>query len=239
MGDGPTVPTFHACHNYRTRTSPHAGLTNPPWKSIAGLFRFSYDCTMTEEWTEEAGPEDARKRILRAATELIASHGADRVTHRLAADAAGVSPGTVTYHFTSREDLIREAFDLYSTEYAEGLDEALRLRPLERMEDVPAFLSVLTTLAPEDGNLARFEYEMISQAQRDPALNAAVKLWAGMLPARIAAVLGQFKVERPERTAMLLVQICRGTELDVLTLGLRVPREVFEGRLLALLMAYR
>jgi len=90
MDDGPTVAAFHACHNYRTHASPMPVWANPSGNWIAGLFRFSYDCTMTQEWTEEAGPEDARKRILRAATQLIASHGADRVTHRLAADAAGV-----------------------------------------------------------------------------------------------------------------------------------------------------
>ena len=64
-----------------------------------------------------------RERILRAALEIISTKGVDKVTHRAVAAVAGVSPGTTTYHFATREDLVRDAFSLYIDDYQRSLVE--------------------------------------------------------------------------------------------------------------------
>lgn len=48
-----------------------------------------------------------------ATLDVIAEEGLDAVRHRRVADLAGVSPGSTTYHFASRDDLIDEAFAYY------------------------------------------------------------------------------------------------------------------------------
>ncbi len=181
------------------------------------------------------GQGTARENVLRAAIDLIARHGADRLTHRMAAEAAGVSPGTVTYHFETREDLIRQAFGLYIEDYEIGLEGALDARPLTSLEDVTRFLATLTTLSPDAAELARIEYEMITHAQRDDGLRDDVAGWAGLLPARISAVLEGQGIGDARAAAELLIAICRGTEIDVLTRGVEVSPEAFQARLLSVL----
>ncbi|MFE0653899.1 TetR/AcrR family transcriptional regulator [Streptomyces sp. NPDC059534] len=52
-------------------------------------------------------PDQARREILDAATELIARYGPDRVGLRLVAEAAGVSHGLVTHYFGTYGALVR------------------------------------------------------------------------------------------------------------------------------------
>ncbi|MEM1390639.1 MAG: TetR family transcriptional regulator, partial [Pseudomonadota bacterium] len=62
-----------------------------------------------------------RERILRAALQIISRQGVDKVTHRAVAGLASVSPGTTTYHFVSREEMVREAFTLYVADFSQSL----------------------------------------------------------------------------------------------------------------------
>src|SRR4029079_2918019 len=54
------------------------------------------------------GP-DARERILRAATELIASDGIDEVRIARVANRAGASTALVHHYFSTREELLAQA----------------------------------------------------------------------------------------------------------------------------------
>ncbi|MGB3625645.1 MAG: TetR family transcriptional regulator, partial [Henriciella sp.] len=62
----------------------------------------SYYCT--DIMGEAADRLGARERLLRAAISLIGEYGPERMTHRLVAKSAGLSPGTATYHFSSLRD---------------------------------------------------------------------------------------------------------------------------------------
>lgn len=179
----------------------------------------------------------AREKILRAAMALIGERGADKVTHRLVADAAGVSPGTTTYHFETREDLIREAFELYIEDYRTGLDGALEHHPLTTLRETAKFLAAMTALSPDDLEHARFEYEMVNHARRDEGVLDAVDSWSRLLEVRIGAVLLDLDMPDPLRTANLVMTVCRGTEFDVMTRNAGVEPVQFEARLLAVLLA--
>lgn len=179
----------------------------------------------------------ARERILRSAISLIAEVGAERVTHRLLAQRMSLSPGTLTYHFKSREDLVQEAFLIYMDDYVRGLNEALSTRPLVSFDEIARFLAMMTSLGPDQADLATFEYEMISKAQRDPVLKQAVIQWSAQLPNAIASALEAIGEPDPSRTANLLTAICRGAEVDVLTRGMRIDATAFRERLHAVLRA--
>ena len=57
--------------------------------------------------------ERRRRSLLEATLRVIARGGVEAVTHRRVAAEAGVSHGTTTYHFASREDIILQAFRYY------------------------------------------------------------------------------------------------------------------------------
>ncbi|MFD4607175.1 TetR/AcrR family transcriptional regulator [Streptomyces sp. NPDC058440] len=70
-------------------------------------------------------PTEVRRRlIVEAAVPLIAERGYASVGVRDVAAAAGVSVGTVTYHFGSVQEILSEAMILHIERYYAALDEA-------------------------------------------------------------------------------------------------------------------
>jgi DNA-binding transcriptional regulator YbjK len=59
-----------------------------------------------------AGPGARRAAIVEATLRVIGERGADAVTHRAVAAAAGVPLASTTYYFASKDELVREAFAL-------------------------------------------------------------------------------------------------------------------------------
>lgn len=114
-----------------------------------------------------AEPVDAARHhdVLVAVYELIAAHGIDGTTMRQVAGAAGLSTGTLNYHFTNKRGLILAA-----------LDHAYRLpRDWHRYEG--SAVARLRRLArnytvdrPQLANWWRFWMEVTAHAARDAEL---------------------------------------------------------------------
>ncbi|MCS6801925.1 MAG: TetR/AcrR family transcriptional regulator [Chloroflexota bacterium] len=60
-----------------------------------------------------------RERVLRAALDLIVEVGPDAVTLQAVAERADVAPGTIYYHFNSRDQLFAAAYDMLRLEWEE------------------------------------------------------------------------------------------------------------------------
>jgi AcrR family transcriptional regulator len=58
-----------------------------------------------------------RERVLRAALELIVALGPDAMTLQAVAERADVAPGTIYYHFSSRDQLLAAAYDMLRVEW--------------------------------------------------------------------------------------------------------------------------
>lgn len=61
--------------------------------------------------------QSTRLRIIRAARDLFNAKGTGAVTTHHIADAAGISPGNLYYHFKNKEEIVREIFhemEIYS-----------------------------------------------------------------------------------------------------------------------------
>lgn len=179
----------------------------------------------------KAARGENRVRILRAALDIIAESGVDKVTHRAVAGLADVSPGTTTYHFDSREALVREAFALYIADYETALVEALTGRPLKTRDDIIGFLAGTTTLAPEGASLASIEYEMLLFAGRDDEMKMRVAAWARTLESWLSDPLEQLGARRPLEAARTLVATCRGSEFEVMSRGQGLSRDQFFARI--------
>lgn len=159
-----------------------------------------------------------RERILVATLEVIATDGLDAVRHRRVADLAGVSLGSTTYHFSSRDELVDEAFAHY-------LDEATAvLRELAAPDDdvdepSQALVRYLVDLLGRERrapHLLRAEYELILHATRSEALAERLSAWEELHAAHFEAFLRTTGAADPAEGARALVAIVRGLELELL-----------------------
>lgn len=73
-----------------------------------------------------ANAADTRQLIIDAALDIIVSAGAAQATARRIAEAAGVSSGTITYHFTSINDILAQAFAKMSADIATAFTARLK-----------------------------------------------------------------------------------------------------------------
>ncbi|WP_104139093.1 TetR/AcrR family transcriptional regulator [Arthrobacter sp. ZGTC131] len=68
---------------------------------------------------------DRRDRIIDAALDVIAARGVAGTSHRRIAERAGVPLGSMTYHFTSMDQLLGEAFRRFADTGADGFEVRL------------------------------------------------------------------------------------------------------------------
>lgn len=128
-----------------------------------------------------------RDRIIDACLDVIAERGVAGTTHRRVAEAADVSLGSMTYHFSGMDALLAEAFDRFAHTFSAGFEasmagcttaaearEALARHILHEVFDTPREL-VLTQ-------------ELYTLAARDPRYRTITNGWMG----RSRAVLERF-----------------------------------------------
>jgi DNA-binding transcriptional regulator YbjK len=167
-----------------------------------------------------AAPPDTRERILRATVELIGSEGISAVTNRRVANAAGVALGSLTYHFASQVDLLRESLLLFIGEEVarqEGFAEDLRRQRLGA-EQVTAEVQ---RIVEESGSrtLLLAEIELYLHAARDPSLQEA-SLRCFEAYERVATIaLESLQVPEPEQHARSVVALMYGLGLRRLGTG--------------------
>jgi AcrR family transcriptional regulator len=121
------------------------------------------------------GSDETRRRLLRAAAELIAEVGWGRVTTRAVAARAGLPHGAVSYHFRGKQELLTEAA-LHAFEQAFPLAQ---LQALEQLPDLVAlFEPFLGEQTEEQQLVSRVGTEAMLEAERNPILRTRL---AGLL----------------------------------------------------------
>jgi DNA-binding transcriptional regulator YbjK len=114
------------------------------------------------------------ERILRTTLDLIGREGIGAVTNRRVASAAEISLGSLTYHFGSQNELLRESLLLLIGEEVarlESLREGLRIR---RPDLVTLAQEIERFFEESDDRVRRLaELELHLHAARDPELQEA------------------------------------------------------------------
>jgi DNA-binding transcriptional regulator YbjK len=162
-----------------------------------------------------AGPPDAepgvRERILRATLELIAADGVGAVTNRRVARAAGVSLGSLTYHFASQTQLLHESLLLYVEEETirrEAIARELSTRE-PSLEEVALEIERLAAAAADIPNQIA-ELELHLHAARDPELREASRRCFAAHEQIAAAALTTLGVPASELSPATVVALMTG-----------------------------
>jgi DNA-binding transcriptional regulator YbjK len=178
---------------------------------------------ITGATTSRPAAPDTRARILHATLRVIAAGGVGAVSNRRVAAEAGVALGSLTYHFPSQTDLLRESLLLYAEEEVarlEGLAAELR-RAARDGSGVSAeqAAAVVEQVAARDAGRPEeiAELELHLHASRDPALHEASRRCFAAYESFATAALGALGVPEPERHARTVVALLCG--LGVRRLG--------------------
>ncbi|MEQ9519421.1 MAG: TetR/AcrR family transcriptional regulator [Parvibaculum sp.] len=107
-----------------------------------------------------------RERTLSAARQLMNEHGADAIGTNQIADATGISPGNIYYHFKNKEEIVRTLFGELEATFADALTADIEtpisparfagfyLRSLKVSWDYRFFFGGLLQLLRKDEELA-------------------------------------------------------------------------------------
>jgi DNA-binding transcriptional regulator YbjK len=163
---------------------------------------------------------DTRERILRATLDLIGHEGMAAVTNRRVATAAEVSLGSLTYHFDSQVDLVRESLLLFVGEEVVRLEaiaaEMRRVRP--SVEQVAAEVEqIVRESSLRIQQLAEIELHL--HAARDPELRDASRRCFAAYEEVAATALAMLNVPDAQRHARSIVALMYGLALRRLGTG--------------------
>ena len=117
-----------------------------------------------------------RDRIIDACLDVIAEHGVAGTSHRRVAAAAGVPLGSMTYHFTGMDELLREAFTRFSQSVIGSVDERMSgaVSAEEVAEAIIVHIEGDIFGSPRDLVLT---HELYTLAARDPAYRRLTNSW--------------------------------------------------------------
>lgn len=170
--------------------------------------------------TPVSRPSPARESIIEAVLRIIGEDGVAAVTNRRIAKEAGVSLGSITYHFATQHDLLRESLrsfveqetrrftDLAARHCGEQVSLAEAGDLVGRVAADTAFDS--THIAP---------FELYIQAGRDEQLRSAAAECFTAYDRLAATILESLGVPDAERLAAPVVAMVTGMQLRRLATG--------------------
>lgn len=185
-----------------------------------------------------AAENPSAQEILDAVLRVVAKGGVDAVRYRTVAEEAGVSLGTVSYHYRSREDLLRAALTHYLHENTQALHALRDAMSAQSLDDAAQYMVALVQhdfADPRRRVVA--EYEMMVFAARDAQVAEALERFERAMVAELAHALEALGVHSPFAAARTLAEMIRGFELSSLGLPARDLQD-FGQRVRAVLSAF-
>ncbi|TDD85868.1 TetR/AcrR family transcriptional regulator [Actinomadura rubrisoli] len=159
---------------------------------------------------------DRKTRILDAALDVLAEHGAAGTTHRRIAASAGVPLGSITYHFATLIDLRAQAFARYVEQQSAVFEELLEV--VRTREEFVEILVDLVHGGPARYRSAVLGFELHLAALRSPDLRVLTQAWTRDSRAALARFTG------PD-VAARLDALLKGMIMNVLLATDPEPRE--------------
>ncbi len=147
-----------------------------------------------------AGAPASVAAAFRATLDIIMERGFAALSMRAIATRAGVSPGTLTYHFSGKADLIAKCLDHFVTE------EFGRLLSTAQQVDDPALtleIGIRTQIEISLHPLARrFDFEYWAHAEQDPTARAHLERMQQQLRQNTAGLIRRIHPTRSQDQAL-------------------------------------
>ncbi len=171
-----------------------------------------------------ARPRGAARRLalLQATLTIVAEVGADAVTHRRVAQAAGLPLASTTYWFDSKEQLLTAAIELAAERDIARIEALISGRA---GGENPIALAVDGVLEPLDDERPGSRtsllaaYSLLLEAARRPALRAIAVRWSEAYTGALATLLEAAGSRQPRADAQLLMAAYDGLLLEQLAAG--------------------
>lgn len=124
---------------------------------------------------EARGGESRREALLDAAAEMFAAKGYDGTSIRDIAGAVGMLPGSLYYHFKSKEDLLIAVYRKGVARFEAAIDQALASTGADPWQAIEAACVAHLSILLDGGDYARIvnpEFVRSFPADMLPTLNA-------------------------------------------------------------------
>lgn len=115
-------------------------------------------------------PPKARQKVLKAARRIVETRGAGHLTFEMLAEESGVTRGGITYHFPTKEDLLKALIEADIADWNAANEELGGQTGLHCAKACRMIGHVRSSLADQDDSHKRFVTGMISAAMVDPDL---------------------------------------------------------------------
>ena len=160
---------------------------------------------------------ETRARIVRCAFELLGDSGADGFSASKLASAAGVSKATLFHHFRSVDEILVEAFDIWSCQ----LFAADPSEPKDLYDALTSLGKQTFDTVSRDQSFLRAFFVLLNKAMFDAQLNAKVEQLTGRAIEDLSIKIRPFVKSRgvaADLARTVLMQL-DGACLHLLTLG--------------------
>lgn len=119
---------------------------------------------------------DRRDRIIDTCLDVIAEVGVAGASHRRVADAADVPLGSMTYHFTGMDELLKEVFTRFAGTVADRF-EARMAAARNAAEARDAVVAIILDDVFGDPRDLVLTHELYTLSAREPAFRAITASW--------------------------------------------------------------
>ncbi|HEB90447.1 MAG TPA: TetR/AcrR family transcriptional regulator [Deltaproteobacteria bacterium] len=161
-----------------------------------------------------------RRTLLEAVLKIVAVEGVGAVTHRAVAAEAGASLRATTYYFSTKEDMIREAFRFFSEQSLEQIDAISRHYRDREVGPEDAVEMLFKTIEKEWDNPNTSwaaEFELILAVAREPAFAPEYHAFQKRLDVGLQEMMRRIGSPRPVVHARIVLAFLRGFELEQLS----------------------
>lgn len=164
----------------------------------------------------QARGKATKNRILHSVLDLVAEGGIHAVTYRSVAEAAGVAQGVMTYHFSTRREMLSAAFRLHHERIRESAIELPGAAVTDLTLDAKAklVLGFVKAMVVEERPRYLAEFEIMLEIARDPELRREVNPESDTMDTFAFELVSAAGSTSPAEDALLLSAAIEGLVLE-------------------------
>ncbi len=158
--------------------------------------------------------EDAKRRIIEAAMDVIAERGCDQMTIDDVAKKLGVTKGAVYWYFKSKEELVTAVLNKFQTDIERTSFESFYNRPIDEV-----FSRLFERFSLSDDRQRAIFFEMFALAARNSDVRHATREYYSGLVATFEEAIKREKKKNfiqthadPHTLALLMVALYSGLQ---------------------------